>query len=73
MTNKMLTLVEYITLNIASFGWVLIDINTTELAEKVENFDSPNWVTTLVGLSIVFFNIARGIKAIKESKSEKRK
>jgi hypothetical protein len=70
MTNKFLTLIEYITLNIASFGWVLIDINTPDIQEVAEQFDSPNWVTTLVGLSIVFFNIARGISHIKNKKND---
>ena len=62
--------IEFITLNLASFGWILIDINTIEIAETVEQFNSPNWLTVLIGISIAFFNVARGIKAIRESKKK---
>jgi len=52
MINK----IEYITLNAASLGWIIVDV-----------FEYlPNAVTILVGLSIAFLNIARGIKALKK-------
>lgn len=48
--------IEYITLNITSFGWIIIDVYET----------LPSLVTVLVGLSIVFLNVARGIKALRD-------
>ena len=57
MTNK-LQIVEYTTLNIASIGWVVVSI-----------FEwLPILVTCLVGLSIVFLNVARGINYLKKKK-----
>jgi len=57
----MMSKVEYITLNITSFGWILIDVYET----------LPTLVTVLVGLSIVFLNIARGIKALRDKTPKK--
>ena len=53
-----LQLVEWITLNIASIGWVLLS-----------HFEWVSiTVSVLVGLSIVFLNIARGISYLKKKK-----
>ena len=53
---------EYITLNVASIGWIIVDVYEY----------LPTAVTVLVGLSIVFLNIARGLKALKERKVTKK-
>ena len=55
--------IEYITLNIASFGWIIVD---------VYNY-LPTVVTMLVGLSIVFLNAARGLWWIKETFNKNKK
>lgn len=49
---------EYITLNIASLGWIVVDVYEY----------LPATVTALVGLSIVFLNVARGVKALRDRK-----
>ena len=58
MITSKLQQLEWITLNVASIGWVVIDV-----LEAL-----PTAVTVLVGLSIVFLNISRGIKALREGK-----
>ena len=49
---------EHITLNIASFGVIYGSV--------MEHL--PGIVTVFVGLSIVFLNVARGIKALRNKK-----
>ena len=56
MANK----IEFITLNLASFGWVISDVL----------FSNPNWITILIGVSIVFFNVVRGVAIINKIRNE---
>lgn len=59
--TTMISKIEYITLNIASLGWIAIDVYEY----------LPTAVTIVVGLSIAFLNIARGVKALREKKAKK--
>ena len=61
-TKSILFQIEGITLNILSFGWIILDITLDAVG------GIPTWVTVLIGLSIVFLNIARGIAALKNKK-----
>lgn len=55
LSYSKLYLLEWITLNLVSIAYIILGI-----------YESlPGWVLTLVGLSIVFLNVARGIKALK--------
>ena len=56
LSQSKLQLIEWITLNLVSIVYIAI-------ANMYESF--PEWLLWLVGLSIVFLNIARGIKALK--------
>ena len=60
--NRIFDQLEFITLNLASFGWIILDVLHA----------TPNWLTILVGLSIVFFNIARGIAVLKNKDHAKK-
>jgi hypothetical protein len=60
---------EYITLNIASFGFVWLDIAVDNVSAGFASI--PTWVSVIVGLSIAYFNAMRGYKAYKEAKNEK--
>jgi hypothetical protein len=53
---------EFITLNLASFGWIFLDMNFNEIVK------TPTWVSVMIGLSIVFFNVARGIAILRNKK-----
>ena len=56
--------IESITLNALSFGWIFLDVTLDAIG------DIPTWVTVLIGLSIVFLNIARGISALRGKKKQ---
>lgn len=63
--------VEYITLNILSLGWITLStsvLKSDSIATVGELISNTDWVTKLIGLSIVFFNVARGIKALRKDK-----
>lgn len=58
---------EFISLNALSLGWILVDVTMDNVG------GIPTWVSVLVGLSIVLFNVARAYKAYKEGKNTKEK
>ena len=57
--------IEGITLNVLSFGWILMDVTVDAVGQI------PTWVTALIGLSIVFLNIARGVSALRNKNPKK--
>lgn len=60
----MISLLEQITLNLVSFTWILV--HWFSYGFGISSIQDV--VTVLVGLSIVFFNAARGIKALRKRK-----
>lgn len=57
--NNIIQGIEFITLNIASFGWILLDVAS-------QMYYKHPLLTWLIGLSIVFFNVARGIAVLRK-------
>ncbi len=62
LSQSKLQVIEVITLNVVSIIYLIIG-NIYELL--------PEWLLWLVGLSIVFLNIAKGIKALRNRKNNK--
>jgi len=54
-TQLKLQFIEWITLNLLSIVYIFAGLYS----------EIPNWLLVLIGLSIVFYNIARGIKALR--------
>ncbi len=61
---------EYITLNIASFGFVWLDVAVDNVTTEIASI--PTWVSVIVGISIAYFNAMRGYKAYKEAKNNEK-
>jgi len=68
MISSILKSIEWITLNILSFVYIGVYGNGVMLGH-FNNLEAI--IAALVGASIIFFNIVRGIKVIKDWRKKK--
>jgi hypothetical protein len=87
MTNHIINIlkhIEWIFLNVASFGYlgfkaatqdtsntIITKITTLAEMDMIEEIpgvlEREQWLSILIGLSIVFYNVSRGVSFLKKS------
>lgn len=65
---------ELITLNTVSLGWVVLNFVNKQIEIPITwkslIYDPKSFMAFMVGLSIIFFNIARGVSYLKKRNAD---